>query len=133
LIASATCHAQNLDLVEGFYKIMEHENENSRKMLLQGDSSRVYNIAEQPVVSKYDRLSSEVGQDSVSLYFFYNEQGTRKLLEFTSNHPRGELGFVWLGSLIKIYTIEEIVDNGVIEFTSDRIYKVSRKIPDMEK
>lgn len=131
LITSSICNAQNLDLVEGFYEIIGREN--SRQILLRGDSALVYFIAEQPVVCMHDRIATKVDQETNALYFYYDEPGTKKLLDFTRNHPGGKLGFVYLGSLRKIYTIEEIVDNGIIEFSSDRIYKVNRKLLDLEK
>jgi len=133
IVTSITCNAQNLDLVEGFYEILDKENENSRQMLLRGDSSLVYFIAEQPVVTKLDRIDSDVDLDSNSLYFFFDEHGTNKLLDYTTNHLGGKVGFVYVGSLRKIYTIEEIVDNGVIEFTSNRIYKINRQPPNLGK
>jgi len=133
LIASVQSNAQNLDMEEGFYEILEKGRENSRQMLLRGDSSLIYFVSEQPVVSKRDRLVSEAAEDSNSLYFFHNERGTKRLLEFTTDHVGGKVGFVYLGSLRAIYIIEEIVDNGVIELTSNRIYKINRRPPDSEK
>lgn len=32
--------------------------------------------------------------------------------------------YILIGPLRKIHTVDEIVDNGVIEFTSGRIYKI---------
>ena len=122
LITTITCNAQNLDLVEGFYEIVEYESRNSRQMFLRGDSSQVYYISERPVVDKHDRKDVKVDKDTNTLYFFFDELGTRKLLDYTTNHIGGKLGFVYVGSLNEIYTIEEIVDNGIIRFMSGRIY-----------
>ena len=121
--------AQNLDLVEGFYEILDKERDNSRQMLYRGDSALVYYISEQPVVSKHHRKNAEVDTVTNSLYFYFDDQGTEKLLDFTTRHLGGKIGFVYVGSLNKIYSIEEIIDNGVIEFTAENIYKVNRKPP----
>ena len=128
-LASINCLAQNLDLVEGFYEILEKPTDNSRKMLYRGDSSMVYYIAEHPIVSKHHRKDTEVDQDNKALYFFFDERGTERLLAYTTNHLGKQIGFVYVGSLNKIYTIEEIVDNGVIEFTAENIHKVDRHPP----
>ena len=133
ILVSINCNAQNLDLVEGFYEILETPSENSREMLLRGDSSLVYYINEQPVVTKHDRKDAEVDKENKTLYFFFDEQGTKKLLDFTTSHLEGKLGFVYVGSLNKIYEIKEIVDNGVIEFTAQNIYKVNRQPPSRVK
>jgi len=124
LITNVTCYSQNLDLVEGFYEIIENESKNSRQMFLRGDSSQVYYISERPVVSKHDRKDVQVDKDTNTLYFFFDGQGTRKLLDYTTKHIGGKLGFVYVGSLNEIYTVEEIVDNGIIRFMSGRIYMV---------
>lgn len=103
------------DLVDGFYEILKKESDNSRQMLLQEDSSLVYYIAEQPVVSNNDVVRSEGSVDRWNVIFSYNKAGTRKLLNFTTHHLGDQLGFVDKRSLRAIYTIDEIVDNGVIE------------------
>ena len=94
-------------------------------MHLRGDSSLIYFVSEQPVVTKNDRKDSRVDPDTKELYFFFNEQGTKKLYDFTSGHLGRALGFVYVGSLRKIYTIEEIVDHGVIKFNSGKINMVN--------
>ena len=124
LTTSISGYAQNLDLVEGFYEILESESEYFRQMFLRGDSSQVYSISGKPVVSKHDRKETLVDEDTKTLYFFYDDQGTRKLLDFTTKHKGGKLGFVYVGFLREIYTIEEIVDNGIIKFNSGRIYQI---------
>jgi hypothetical protein len=130
VITCATSYGQNLDLAEGFYEILEKENETSRPMFLRGDSTQLYFISEEPIVSKYQRKMTGAIEDTNALYFFYDEEGTQKLHDYTSSHTGGRLGFVWLGSLRKIYTIEETVSNGIINFSSQNIYQVDTlKLP----
>ena len=129
LLIGLTGYGQNLDLVEGFYPILETEMPDSREMFLRGDSTLVYYIAEQPVVSIQDRRDARVDTVSNDLYFVFNEQGTQRLLDFTTNHLGSKIGFVHVGSLRKIYTIVDVIDNGVIEFTSQNFQKVDKPLP----
>ncbi len=130
LVTSLTSYGQNLDLDEGFYEILEKEDELSRPMFLRGDSSQLFFIAEKPVVSKYHLKKTGVIEESNALYFFYDDEGTKRLLDYTSSHLGEKLGFVWLGSLRKIYTVDEIVNNGIIDFSSSTIHMVDTlKLP----
>jgi len=130
VITCATSYGQNLDLAEGFYEITETENETSRPMFLRGDSTQLYYISEKPIVNKYDLKKTGAIEETNALYYFYDDEGTKKLQEFTSNHLGEKIGFVWLGSLRKVFTIEETISNGIINFSSGSIYQVDTlKLP----
>jgi len=107
------------DLVAGLYEILEKESDNSKKMLLREDSSMVYYIAEQPVVSDNDLVSIQGNVGGSWVKHYYNKAAAKKLQDFTTHHLGEKLGYVDMGSLSAIYTIEEIVDNGVIEIFFD--------------
>ena len=125
--------AQNLDLKEGFYEILNEKTEHSRAMLLREDSSQVYFIADQPVVSIHHLKASEVDENTNTLYFIYDENGTKKLLDFTSTHQGGKLGFIYLGSLRKILMVKETVESGIINVGSNEIINIERRSTDPER
>jgi preprotein translocase subunit SecD len=124
-LTCATCHAQQTDLVEGFYEIVTSSTPGARKMYLVGDSSQVYFIAAEPIVSRQQLMETRVDPNTNALYFLYDEEGTKNLQEFTANHIGEKVAFVNLGALAAIRTVDEVVNNGIIALTSKPIYKVN--------
>jgi hypothetical protein len=120
-------YSQNLDLEEGYYPIVETGQSNSRQMFLRGDSTLVYHIAEKPIVTRSQLILTEADTVTGKLYFYYDKEGTRSLLEFTTTHVGDQIGFVSIGALLKIITVEEIVDNGIIELMANKLRKADRK------
>lgn len=126
LLASLACQAQKFP-EEGFYEIFAEASENTTTLLLRGDSAEVYFVAKQPVVGR-SQVVSTVGNDHpTSLLFIYNDVAAARLKEFTSGHVGGLVGFVHLGSLRKVYMIEETIDNGVIDLMARSLRRVDRQ------
>jgi preprotein translocase subunit SecD len=99
LLANCICQAQYFELEEGFYEIFDKENENTTKMSLLGDSTQIYFLSKQSIITKKNIFEVKVNEDAGSMYFIYNEEGTEKLSHHTSQNLGRKMGFVWLGSL----------------------------------